>query len=103
MSDLQALAHEFKKWKGNLGNCRYPNHLWDKAHQLKERYSLQTIASTLAINEHYLKRKFSERDNSLTFASVQIAQTIKIEYKQTTFYANPEQLETIIQILVGQR
>jgi hypothetical protein len=63
MSDLQALAHEFKKWKGNLGNCRYPNHLWDKAYQLNEHYSLQTIASTLGVNEHYLKRKFSERGN----------------------------------------
>lgn len=103
MSDLQALVHAFKKWKGNLSNCRYPNHLWDKAHQLKEHYSLETIASALDVNEHYLKRKFSERDKPITFAPVQIAQTIKIEYKQTTIYANPEQLETIIQILVGQR
>jgi AraC-like DNA-binding protein len=103
MSDLQALAQEFKKWKGSLGHCRYPNHLWDKAHQLKECYSLRTIASTLGVNEHYLKRKFSERDKPITFAPVQIAQTIKIEYKQATVYANPEQLETIIQILMGQR
>jgi hypothetical protein len=43
MSDLDAVAAEFKKWKGNLSYCRYPAHLWDKAHLLTEHYPLQKL------------------------------------------------------------
>ena len=65
MSDLQAVATEFKKWKGNLSYCRYPTKLWDQAYKLTERYSLQTIASALGITVQYLERKFSKRAKPL--------------------------------------
>jgi hypothetical protein len=102
MSELQAVAEEFKKWKGTLFNCRYPSHLWDKAHQLTAHHPLKTIASALGLNLQYLKHKLSQRRKSITFAPVQITapMPIKIEIKQITFHTTHEQLESVIQTLL---
>jgi AraC-like DNA-binding protein len=103
MSDLDAVAAEFKKWKGNLSYCRYPAHLWDKAHLLTEHYPLQDIASALGVSIQYLERKFANRTKSITFASVQVTTLpapVKIEFKQMTIHANENQLLSIIQALV---
>lgn len=101
MSDLQALAEEFKRWKGSLSYCRYPTHLWEKAYNLTSHYSLQTIAEALGMSMHYLERKFSKREKPITFASVQVtASPVKIEFKQMTIQANHEQLISIIQTLL---
>lgn len=105
MSDLQAVAAEFKKWKGNLTYCRYPEHLWDKAYQLTEHYPLQTIASALDISVQRLEHKFANRRKAITFASVQVAAMpapVKIAFKQIILDANESQALSIIQILIGE-
>ena len=71
MSDLTTVAAEFKKWKGNLSYCRYPEPLWAKAYELTNSHSLQAIASALGVSVHYLERKFAKRSKRVTFASVQ--------------------------------
>lgn len=104
MSDLQAIAAEFKKWKGNLSYCRYPAHLWDQAYKLTERYSLQTIASALGTTVHYLERKFSSRVKPITFASLQVTEPstkpLKISFKQVTLEATHDQILSVIQALM---
>jgi hypothetical protein len=105
MSDLQAVAAEFKKWKGNLPYCRYPIELWDKAYKLTEQYPLQTIASALGSTVQYLERKFSKRTKPITFASIQVTDSpphpIKIAFKQVTLEATSEQVISVIQALMG--
>jgi AraC-like DNA-binding protein len=105
MSDLEAIAAEFKKYKGNLSHCRYPAHLWDRVYQLANHYSLHSIASAIGVSVHYLERKFATRAKSITFASVQVAAlpaTIKIEFKQMTIHANESQLFSVIQALIKE-
>jgi hypothetical protein len=104
MSDLDSVAEEFKKWRGSLSYCRYPQHLWDKAHKLTEHYPLKIIASALGINVQYLKSKFSHREKPIAFASVQVTSlppSVKIEFKQMTFQVSHEQLGPIIQSLLN--
>jgi hypothetical protein len=101
MSDLQTLSEEFKKWKGDLAYCRYPTHLWDKAYALTAYYPLKTIAEALGTSIPHLKRKFSNREKPVTFASLQItASPVKVEFKHMTIYASHEQLSSIIPTLL---
>jgi hypothetical protein len=62
MSELQAVVAEFKKWKGDLPYCRYPDNLWDKAYQLTDHYPIKTIASALGMSVTRLERKFANRN-----------------------------------------
>lgn len=104
MSDLTTVAADFKKWKGNLTYCRYPEHLWEKAHHLTNSHSLQAIASALGMSVQYLEGKFAKRSNPVTFASVQVASSsapIKIEFKQMTIHADENQAISMIQTLMG--
>ena len=104
MSDLEAVAAEFKRWKGSLSYCRYPSHLWDKAYELRERYPLETIATALGVNALHLKHKFSDRANSITFAPLQVTesppQSMKISFKQVTLETTHEQVVCVIQALM---
>ena len=101
MSDLEAIAIEFKKWKGNLANCRYPKNLWEEVYKLKDCYSLEAIASALGTTPCYLKRKFAKCKKPVTFASVQVASSpVKVEFRQMTFHASEHQLFTLIQELM---
>jgi AraC-like DNA-binding protein len=104
MSDLTNLAAEFKKWKGDLSYCRYPEHLWKKAYQLTDTHSLQAIASALGMSVQYLERKFAKRSKTVTFASVQVSPTptpIKIEFKQMSIQVDERQAISMIQTLIG--
>jgi hypothetical protein len=103
MSDLDTVAAEFKKLKGNLSYCRYPEHLWDKAFQLTTHHPLQAIASALGMSVHYLKRKCAHRGKSITFASVQVApapESIEIQFKHMTLHVHESQAIAIIQTLM---
>jgi hypothetical protein len=103
MSDLESIAAEFKKYKGNLSYCRYPAHLWDKVYQLAGQHSLQSIAIALGMSIPYLERKFAKRAKPITFTSVQVTnlpESVKIEFKQMTIHANENQLLSVIQALV---
>ncbi len=101
MSDLEAVALEFKKWKGNLIHCRYPKHLWEEVYRLKDCYSLEAIASALGTTPCYLKRKFSKWKKPITFASVQvISPPMQIEFRQMTFHVSEHQLLSLIQELI---
>jgi AraC-like DNA-binding protein len=105
MSDLEAVAAEFKKYKGNLSHCRYPAHLWDRVYQLANHYSLHSIASAIGMSVHYLERKFATRAKSITFASMQVASlpaSVKIEFKQMTIYAQEHQVVSVIQALIKE-
>lgn len=105
MSDLTAIAEEFKKWKGNLSHCRYPSHLWEQVYAIKDRYPIKAIASALGMSVQYLERKFAARPKAVSFASVQVTalpDPIKIEFKQITLHANANQIASVIQALVGE-
>jgi hypothetical protein len=101
MSDSEAIALEFKKWKGNLTHCRYPQHLWEEIYQLKDRYPLEAIAAALGTTPCYLKRKFSKWKKPVTFASVQVTSSpVRIEFRQMTFHASEHQIPSLIQELI---
>ena len=104
MSDLIAIAEEFKKWKGNLSYCRYPSHLWEQVYAIKDLYPIKAIASALGMSIQYLERKFAARPKTVTFASVQVTAStpIKIEFKQITLHAGESQIASVIQALVGE-
>lgn len=104
MSDLAAVAAEFKKWKGSLSYCRYPDHLWEKVYALTDRYPLKDIASALGIRVANLKSKFANR-KPITFASVQISPlpaSVKIEFKHMTLHVQEHQVISILQALAKE-
>ncbi|MFZ0565006.1 MAG: hypothetical protein WAM28_02285 [Chlamydiales bacterium] len=104
MSDLTTVADEFKKWKGSLSYCRYPEHLWKKAYQLTNNHPLETIASALGMSVQYIERKFAKRSQPVSFASVQVTPSpapIKIEFKEMSIQVDESQAISIIQTLMG--
>lgn len=111
MPDLEVLAKKFKEWRGDRRHYRYPQHFWDDIGLLVKHYPLPVIAKAFGINYQYLRKKFDNDSESLTFVPVTVTSStspVSIEFVDRNsclmtirFQANSEQLIHMIQSLSG--
>lgn len=72
MPNLEALAIKFKEYRGDRRYCRYPQHLWEEAHQLSKHHPVSVIAKALRVKPCLIKNQLLKFSNHLMFTPVEI-------------------------------
>lgn len=76
--DIESIAAEFHRYKGNQKKVKYPEALWDKAINLCNDNNKEIVAKALGVSLDGLRRNIKKRKNnsSYTFKPINIEREI---------------------------
>lgn len=88
---IEVVLKKFEQWRtSRVKRSRIPNHLWDAAVELYDKYTICQISKALRLNYNDLKRRILDTAEPTTVSSP--------AFIQLDFTRQPEQEQWIIEI-----